>query len=156
MPAAIVEIESLPSLLAKDAAVFGLDLGDKTIGIALSDIRRTIASPLLTIERTKFRADADKLLSLATEHKIGALVIGLPLNMDGSEGPRAQSTRAFVRNLAPLTGLPITLWDERLSTAAVERTLIEADASRKRRAEVVDKMAAAYLLQGALDRMARG
>lgn len=156
MPAAIVEIVELPSLLAKDAAVFGLDLGDKTIGIALSDIRRAIASPLTTIERSKFRADAEKLLALAATYKVGALVLGLPLNMDGSEGPRAQSTRAFVRNLAPLTELPIVLWDERLSTAAVERTLLEADASRKRRAEVVDKMAAAYLLQGALDRLARG
>lgn len=156
MPAAIVEIESLPSLLAKDVPVFGLDLGDKTIGIALSDIRRAIATPLQTIERTKFRADAEKLLSLAASHKAGAFVIGLPLNMDGSEGPRAQSTRAFVRNLTPLTDLPIVFWDERLSTAAVERTLLEADASRRRRAEVVDKMAAAYLLQGALDRLARG
>ncbi len=155
MPAAIVEIASLPSLLAKDARLFGLDLGDKTIGIALSDVRRAIATPLQTIERTKFRADAEKLLSLAKKHDVGALVIGMPLNMDGSEGPRAQSTRAFIRNLAPLTDMPIALWDERLSTAAVERTLLEADASRKRRAEVVDKMAAAYLLQGALDRLGR-
>lgn len=156
MPAAIVEIESLPSLLPKDTPVFGLDLGDKTIGIALSDIRRAIASPLQTIERTKFRADAEKLLALAAAHNAGALIIGLPLNMDGTEGPRAQSIRSFVRNLAPLTALPIALWDERLSTAAVERTLLQADASRKRRAKVVDKMAAAYLLQGALDRLARG
>lgn len=156
MTAAIIELTSLPSLLPKDAPVFGLDLGDKTIGIAISDVRRTIATPLETIERTKFRADAEKLLALAASNKIGALVMGLPLNMDGSEGPRAQSTRAFVRNLAPLTELPIVFWDERLTTAAVERTLIEADASRKRRAEVVDKMAAAYLLQGALDRLARG
>ncbi len=156
MPATIVEISSLPSLLAKDARLFGLDLGEKTIGIALSDVLRTIASPLETIERSKFRADADKLLSLARTHDVGALVIGLPLNMDGSEGPRAQSTRAFIRNLAPLTDLPIALWDERLTTAAVERTLIEADTSRKRRARVVDKMAAAYLLQGALDRLGYG
>lgn len=155
MAATIVEIVTLPSLLAKDAPLFGLDLGDKTIGIALSDVRRAIATPLETIERTKFKADAAKLLALAKKHEVGALVIGFPLNMDGSEGPRAQSTRAFIRNLSPLTELPIALWDERLSTAAVERTLIEADTSRKRRAEVVDKMAAAYLLQGALDRLGR-
>ncbi len=156
MAASIIEISSLPSLLAKDARLFGLDLGEKTIGIALSDTRRTIATPLETISRTKFRADADKLLALAIKHDVGALVIGLPLNMDGSEGPRVQSTRAFVRSLAPLTELPIAFWDERLTTAAVERTLIEADASRKRRGEVVDKMAAAYLLQGALDRLGFG
>ncbi len=156
MPARVVPLEHLPALLAKDARLIGLDLGEKTIGLALSDVNKTIASPLLTIARTKFRADAKQLLALAAEHGAGGFVVGLPVNMDGSEGARAQSTRAFVRNLAALTELPLALWDERLSTAAVTRTLIEADASRKRRAALVDKMAAAYLLQGALDRLGYG
>jgi putative Holliday junction resolvase len=156
MPAEIVALEDLPARLALGARLLGLDLGEKTIGLALSDVRRTIASPLETIERTKFRADAERLLKLARLHKVGALVVGLPLNMNGSEGPRAQAARAFVRNLAPLTELPVAFWDERLSTAAVTRTLIAADASRRRRAALVDKMAAAYLLQGALDRMGYG
>ncbi|HMM14988.1 MAG TPA: Holliday junction resolvase RuvX [Parvibaculum sp.] len=131
----------------------GVDLGSKTIGLALSDISLTVASPLETIKRAKFTADATRLLALATEHGVGGLVIGLPVNMDGSEGPAAQSARAFARNLEKLTALPIAFWDERLSTAAVTRTLIEADASRARRAELVDKMAAAYILQGALERL---
>jgi putative Holliday junction resolvase len=153
MPAQVVELAALKALLPKDARLFGVDLGEKTIGLALSDVRRTIASPFETLKRTKFRADAEKLLALAKLHEVGGFVIGLPRNMDGSEGPRAQSTRAFVRNLAPLTELPICFWDERLSTAAVTRTLLEANASRARRAELVDKLAAAYILQGALDCM---
>ena len=156
MPAPIVALEALPPLLAPNARLIGVDLGDKTIGLALSDTRRTIASPLQTLRRTKFRPDAQRLLALAKLHDVGALVVGLPRNMDGSEGPRAQATRAFVRNLAPLTELAIAFWDERLSTAAVTRTLIEADTSRKRRAVLVDKMAAAYILQGALDRLGYG
>lgn len=153
MPAQIVELAALETLLPKDARLFGIDLGEKTIGLALSDVRRTIASPFETLKRTKFRADAEKLLALAKLHEVGGFVVGLPRNMDGSEGPRAQSTRAFVRNLAPLTELPVCFWDERLSTAAVTRTLLEANASRARRAELVDKLAAAYILQGALDCM---
>jgi putative Holliday junction resolvase len=154
MPARIVELVELNALLPRDACLFGIDLGDKTIGLALSDIRRTIASPYETLKRTKFRADAERLLELAKRHNVGGLVVGLPRNMDGSEGPRAQSTRAFVRNLAPMTDLAIAFWDERLSTAAVTRTLLEANASRARRKQLVDKMAAAYILQGALDRIA--
>jgi putative Holliday junction resolvase len=153
--AAVHTVESFIAVLPPAAALFGLDLGTKTIGIAISDPRRKIASPLLTIDRTKFAADARTLIDLAARHAIAGLVLGLPLNMDGSEGPRVQATRAFARSLAPLTPLPLLFWDERLSTAAVTRTLIEADASRKRRDAVVDKMAAAYILQGALDRMAR-
>jgi putative holliday junction resolvase len=156
MPAPIVDLEELPRLLAPNARMIGIDLGQKTIGLALSDTRRTIASPLETLRRTKFRPDAERLLALARLHDAGAFIIGLPRNMDGSEGPRAQATRAFVKNLAPLTELAIAFWDERLSTAAVTRTLIEADASRKRRAMLVDKVAAAYILQGALDRLGYG
>ncbi len=156
MSAPIVALEALPPLLAPNARLIGVDLGEKTIGLALSDTRRTIASPLQTLKRTKFRPDAERLLAIAKLHDVGALVIGLPRNMDGSEGPRAQATRAFVRNLAPLTALAIAFWDERLSTAAVTRTLLEADTSRKRRAALVDKMAAAYILQGALDRLGYG
>lgn len=134
--------------------LLGLDLGTKTIGLALSDVGRRIASPLETIRRVKFTADAQALAGIAGRHGVGGLVIGLPLNMDGSEGPRAQSTRAFVRNLAPILPLPVLLWDERLSTAAVTRTLLDADASRARRGELVDKLAAAYILQGCLDVLA--
>ena len=141
--------------LARGARLLGLDLGEKTIGLALSDVERSIATPLETIRRTKFTPDAERIRALAARFQVGGLVVGLPLNMDGSEGPRAQATRAFVRNLRPLLGLPIVLWDERLSTAAVTRTLLEADASRARRGEVIDKMAAAYILQGALDRLRR-
>ena len=136
--------------------LLGLDLGSKTIGLALSDASRTVASPLNTIRRTKFRADAARLSDAVADHNVGGLVLGLPLNMDGSEGPRCQSTRDFATNLAPIIDRPITFWDERLSTAAVERLLVrEADMTRARRAEVVDKMAAAYILQGALDALAR-
>ena len=140
--------------LPRGARLMGLDLGTKTIGLALSDVERRIASPLETIRRVKFRQDAQALLKIAEKYGVAMLVLGLPLNMDGSEGPRAQATRAFARNLAQMTPLPIHYQDERLSTAAVTRTLIEADASRARRGEVVDKMAAAYILQGVLDRLA--
>lgn len=151
----IVALEDLRARLARDARLMGLDLGTRTIGLALSDVTCTVASALQTIRRTKFGKDAETLLALCREHGVGGLVIGLPVNMDGSEGPRAQATRAFVRNLAKLSDLPVAFWDERWSTAAVTRTLIEADTSRKRRGEVVDKMAAAYILQGALDRLSR-
>jgi len=132
-------------------ALFGLDLGTKTIGIAVADGTQMIASPLETIFRKKFKGDAAKLIAMCEVNKVVGIVLGLPMNMDGSEGPRCQATRAFARNMAELTDIPIVFWDERLSTAAVERTLIAADASRARRAQVVDKMAAAYILQGFLD-----
>jgi len=135
--------------------LLGLDVGTKTIGLALSDVTRSVATPYDTIRRGKFTADAKTIREVVEKNQVGALVIGLPLNLDGSEGPRAQSTRAFARNLAPHVEVPMVFWDERLSTAAVERHLIEADASRKRRAEVVDRMAAAYILQGALERLRR-
>ena len=135
--------------------MLGLDVGTKTIGLALSDVTRSIATPYDTIRRGKFTADAKTIREVVEKNQVGALVIGLPLNLDGSEGPRAQSTRAFARNLAPHVEVPMVFWDERLSTAAVERHLIEGDASRKRRAEVVDRMAAAYILQGALERLRR-
>ena len=135
-------------------ALVGLDLGTRTIGVAVSDHHRRIASPLRTIRRTRFGADAAAVLAIAGERKVGGFVLGLPRNMDGSEGPRAQSTRAFARNLARLTELPITFWDERLSTVAAERALLEADTSRRRRAEVIDHVAAGYILQGFLDRIA--
>lgn len=134
--------------------MLGLDLGSKTIGLALSDRTLIIATPMETIRRKKFSPDAAKLIAICEAQGVGGLVIGLPINMDGSEGPRAQSTRQFAANLAEKTPLPMAFWDERLSTAAVTRTLLEADASRARRAEVVDKMAAAYILQGALDALA--
>lgn len=133
--------------------LMGLDLGTKTIGVAISDVERRIASPVETIKRTKFKADAAALLALIAKHDIGAIILGKPLNMDGSQGPRVQATEAFARNLRTLTNLPILYQDERLSTAAVTRTLIDADASRARRAELVDKLAAAYILQGFIDRM---
>lgn len=136
-------------------ALIGLDLGTKTIGVAASDPDRRLATGVETIARKNFTADAGRLLVLARERNAVGFVLGLPVNMDGSEGPRAQSTRAFARNLGKLTELPIALWDERLSTAAVERELIAADVSRKKRAAVIDQHAAAYILQGALDRLAR-
>lgn len=147
-------VDSVHDLLAglgRNERLLGLDLGTKTIGLALSDVERRIATPLETIQRTKFTADAIKLEAVIDRHGVTGLVIGLPLNMDGTEGPRSQSTRSFVRALGQRRALPVLLWDERLSTAAVTRSLIEADASRKRRAEVVDRMAAAYILQSALD-----
>jgi putative Holliday junction resolvase len=146
--------EDLAAALSGPAPLIGLDLGAKTIGVAVSDVLRTVATARLVIRRTKFTADAAALLDLAAREKAAAFVVGLPVNMDGTEGPRAQSTRAFVRNLERLTALPVLLWDERLSTAAVERMLIEGDTSRARRAQVVDKLAAAWILQGALDRLA--
>ena len=139
--------------LPRQRGLLGLDLGTRTIGVALSDRLLTAATPVETIRRTKFTADAARLLALAARHEAGGLVLGLPRNMDGSEGPRAQSARAFARNLEALTPLPITFWDERLSTVAAERALITADTSRKRRAEVIDAVAASYILQGLLDRL---
>jgi putative Holliday junction resolvase len=136
--------------------LLGLDLGTRTIGIAVSDGLRFTATPLETIRRSKFTADAARLVELIAENQAVGLVLGLPLNMDGSEGPRAQSTRAFARNLAQKTPLPVVFWDERLSTSAVTRMLIDADTRRDRRAEVVDKLAASYILQGFLDRLRRG
>ena len=153
MAAEILTLEQLAPRLARFDRVIGLDIGTKTIGLALSDVERRLASPLDTIRRTRFTADAANLLKRAADFQVAALVVGLPLNMDGSEGRRVQSTRAFVRNLPD--GLLVSYWDERLSTAAVTRQLIAQDASRARRAEVVDRMAAAYILQGALDRLAR-
>ena len=152
---ATVEVQELPALLGRNQRLIGLDLGTKTIGLALSDVERRIASPFHTIRRTKFTRDVAELQEILGKNAVMALVIGLPLNMDGSEGPRAQSTRAFVRQAHPLLGLPFVFWDERLSTAAVTRALIDQDASRARRAEVVDRMAAAYILQGVLDRLTR-
>lgn len=136
--------------------LLGLDLGTKTIGVAISDAMRYSATPLETIRRSKFTEDANRLLTLIAETRAVAIVLGLPLNMDGSEGPRVQSTRAFARNLAQKTPLPIVFWDERLSTAAVNRMLIAADVRRDTRAEVVDKLAASYILQGLLERLRRG
>lgn len=147
-------LHELPGLIGHRRRLLGLDLGDKTIGLALSDVELMIASPLETIKRTKFGKDAAALLAVVARHDVGALVLGLPLNMDGSEGPRVQSTRSFVRNLARLSDIPVALVDERLSTVAVTRTLLAADASRARRAELVDKLAAAYILQTALDMLA--
>ena len=141
--------------LAKGARLIGVDLGTKTIGLALSDVERRIASPLETIKRVKFTPDVEKMKGFVQRFGVGGLVFGLPLNMDGTEGPRSQATRAFVRNLKPLLPLPVLYWDERMSTMAVTRMLIDADTSRARRGELVDKMAAAYILQGALDRYQR-
>lgn len=136
-------------------SLIGIDLGTRTIGVAACDPDRRLATGVETIQRKAFAADARRLLKLAEERHAVGFVLGLPINMDGTEGPRAQSTRAFARNLAKLTALPIALWDERLSTAAVERELIAADVSRRKRASVIDQHAAAYILQGALDRLAR-
>ena len=153
--ASTISIEDLPPHLGRDARLLGLDVGTKTIGMALSDVTRSVATPFDTIRRSKFTADAKTIREVVEKNQVGALVIGFPLNLDGSEGPRAQSTRAFARNLAAHVTVPMVFWDERLSTAAVERHLIEANASRKRRAAVIDRMAAAYILQGALDRLRR-
>lgn len=147
------EIADFAAALAPGRGVMGLDLGTKTIGVALSDRLLSTASAVETVKRRKFTLDAARLLEIAAAREAGGILLGLPRNMDGSEGPRAQSTRAFARNLARLTGLPIGFWDERLSTVAAERALLEADTTRKRRAEVIDSVAAAYILQGALDRM---
>ena len=134
-------------------ALIGLDLGEKTIGVAVSDSFQSVATPLETVRRKQFGLDAARLAEIIAERRIGWLVLGLPRNMDGSEGPRCQSTRAFARNFDRLTPLPITYWDERLSTVAAERALLEADTTRKRRAEVIDHVAAGYILQGLLDRL---
>ena len=145
--------EQFAENLPQHGALAGLDLGTKTIGVAVSDLMQQVATPLETIKRKKFTLDADALLKIADKRDIKGFVLGLPLNMDGSEGPRVQSTRAFARNLERLTDIPITFWDERLSTVAAERALLEADTSRKRRAEVIDHVAAGYILQGILDRL---
>jgi putative Holliday junction resolvase len=147
-------VEAAPHLPARGALI-GLDLGTKTIGVAVSDPDRKLAAGVETIARKTFTVDAQRVIALANERSAVGFVLGLPINMDGSEGPRAQSTRAFARNFARLTALPIAFWDERLSTAAVERELIAADVSRKKRAAVIDQHAAAYILQGALDRLSR-
>jgi putative Holliday junction resolvase len=152
MGAQVLTLQELAPRLSRFDRLMGLDVGTKTIGLALSDVERRLASPLDTIRRTRFSQDAAILLKRAAEFQVTALVVGLPLNMDGSEGPRVQSTRAFVRNLP--ASVSVSYWDERLSTAAVTRELIAQDASRQKRAAVVDRMAAAYILQGALDRLA--
>ena len=149
----LTDVADFLAALPANRAICGLDLGDKTIGFAVSDLRRQVATPILVIRRVKFTADATRLLALLAERQLAGIILGLPLNMDGSEGPRVQSTRAFARNLEKLTPLPITFWDERLSTVAATRALLEADTSRKRRSEVIDQVAAGYILQGLLDRM---
>ena len=151
---AVVELTELPALLPRYSALIGLDLGEKTIGVAVSDATRLIASPLELIRKSKFTQEAEQLFKLMAHRKVSALIIGLPVNMDGTEGPRAQSCRAFARNLERLRPVNVAFWDERLSTSAVERFLIEdLDLNRKRRAQVVDRTAAAWILQGALDRV---
>ena len=154
IPPRVIEIEDVEGRLGRNQRMMGLDLGTKTIGLALSDVERRIGTPLETLRRVKFTTDVGLLRALLDRYDVAVLVMGLPLNMDGSEGPRVQSTRAFVRQSMPLLGRPYVFWDERLSTAAVTRALIDQDASRARRRDVVDRMAAAYILQGALDRMA--
>ena len=151
----ILPLEQAASHFGARGPLLGLDLGEKTIGVACCNLDRRLATGVETIARAKFTADAARVLALARERSTVGFVLGLPINMDGSEGPRAQATRAFARNFAKLTELPIALWDERLSTAAVERDLIAADVSREKRAAVIDQHAAAYILQGALDRLAR-
>jgi putative Holliday junction resolvase len=155
MPALILPLVEAAGHWPERGPLIGIDLGSKTIGVAVSDPDRRLATGVETIARTRFSADAARLLALAQKRRTVGFVLGLPINMDGSEGPRAQATRAFARNLARLTELPIAFWDERLSTAAVERQLIEADVSRAKRAAVIDQHAAVFILQGALDRLAR-
>lgn len=147
------DFEEFATSLPQMKAIAGLDLGTVTIGVAVSDTFLSVATPLETIKRKKFTVDAEKLLAICSARRIGGLVLGLPRNMDGTEGPRCQATRAFARNLSRLTEVPISYWDERLSTVAAERALLEADTSRKRRSEVIDHVAASYILQGALDRL---
>ena len=149
----VEDIAAFAAALPRTRAVMGLDLGTKTIGVALSDRLWSVASPHETVKRRKFTLDAARLLEIIAAREVGGVILGLPRNMDGSEGPRCQSTRAFARNLERLTDLPISFWDERLSTVAAERALLEADATRKRRSEVIDSVAASYILQGVLDRM---
>lgn len=151
----LTSLEELAVLLPAKVRLMGLDLGTKTIGLAISDVERRIASPLLTIMRRKFTLDVEDIKAQISRHDIRALIFGLPLNMDGSSGPRVQATRGFIHNLKRLIDVPVATWDERLSTAAVTRELIEQDVSRARRAQLVDKLAAAYILQGALDRLSR-
>ena len=146
-------IEGFAAALPPHGALMGLDLGIKTVGVAVSDTFRSVSTPLQTIRRTKFTADAVAIEALLTARTVVGIILGLPLNMDGSEGPRAQATRAFARNMARRIDTPIGYWDERLSTVAAERILLEADTSRKRRAEVIDHVAAGFILQGALDRL---
>jgi putative holliday junction resolvase len=148
-----IAIEDLALILPVKARLIGLDLGAKTIGVAISDVERRLASPLRTLPRGAFATDAHSLTAIFAEFEIAGIVLGLPLNLDGRDNPRAQSTRAFARNLSTRTDLPIVYWDERFSTAVVTRALIANDVSRARRAQIVDKMAAAYILQGALDRL---
>jgi putative Holliday junction resolvase len=155
MPAPVLPLIEAARFFGARGALLGLDLGSKTIGVAASDPDRRLATAVETIARKTFSADAARLLALAAERRCSGFVLGLPINMDGSEGVRAQATRAFARNLAKRTELPLGLWDERLSTAAVERDLIAADVSRKKRGKVIDQHAAAFILQGALDRLAR-
>ena len=151
----IVDIDELPTLLAANAPVAAIDLGTKTIGLAVSDRSLSFAHPRPVIMRNKFTVDAGQLLKALAADGVGALAVGLPINMDGTEGPRAQASRAFVRNLRPMTELPILFWDERLSTVAAERALIEMDVSRRKRDERIDSAAAAFILQGVLDRLRR-
>ena len=147
------EIQDFAAALPRDRALAGLDLGTKTIGVAVSDRLLSVATPLETVKRKKFTLDAERLLEILAKREIGGVVLGLPRNMDGTEGPRCQSTRAFARNFSRLWDGPITFWDERLSTVAAERALLEADTSRAKRAELIDHVAASYILQGALDRL---
>jgi putative Holliday junction resolvase len=151
MAATDLTLNDAITTISADKRLMGLDLGTKTIGVATSDRTRMIATPIETIVRKKFTADAERLLAIIAAENIGLIVLGLPVNMDGTEGPRCQSTRAFARNFARLSPVPVVFWDERLSTAAVERMLIEADASRAKRDQVIDKLAAAWILQAALD-----
>jgi putative Holliday junction resolvase len=150
---AIIDLMNLKAALAAKARVLGIDVGSKTLGLAISDSALAVASPLLTLKRAKFAADAEKLRGIVTERGVGGLVVGLPVAMDGSEGPRCQSVRQFAANLLAVVDLPLTFWDERFSTIGAERPLRDAEMSHRRRAEVIDKMAAAYILQGALDRL---
>jgi len=150
-----LSLEELAAILPAKARLIGVDLGTKTIGLAVSDVERRVATPLTTLKRAKFARDAEALSDQFRKFEVFALIVGLPLDLSGREGPRAQATRAFARNFTRLYPLPVAFWDERLSTAAVERALIANDVSRARRAEVIDQMAAAYILQGALDRLAR-
>lgn len=147
------EIENFAGALPPMQALMGLDLGTKTIGVAVSDTFLSVATPLETVKRKKFSTDAARLLEIIRDRNVAGIILGLPRNMDGTEGPRCQSTRAFARNLSQLTDLPIGFWDERLSTVAAERALLEADTSRAKRAEVIDHVAAGYILQGVLDRL---
>ncbi|MBU2961812.1 Holliday junction resolvase RuvX [Citreicella sp. C3M06] len=147
------DMESFAAALPPMRALAGLDLGTKTIGVAISDRLRSVATPQETVKRKKYTLDAQQLLAILKDREVGGIVLGLPRNMDGSEGPRCQSTRAFARNFSQLWDGPVTFWDERLSTVAAERALLEADTSRARRAELIDHVAASYILQGALDRL---